>query len=290
MGVEVFFVISGFVIPYSLWQSRYRVQDFARYMVRRIVRLEPPYLASIVLVLVLWELSSRTPGFAGLPPDYGPSQLLLHLFYLIPLSSERWLNPVYWSLAYEFVFYVSMGLLFPLLFNRHVAWTAVAALSICAATGSALALLFLLGIVAMRFKSGVDTAWEAVTTAMVATVVSPFFMSPVVAAVSAATAAFIALCPFARLGAPLAALGAISYSLFLTHVPIGGRVVNLGMRFGDGTLYQFALSTVALMVSIVFAWLFYRLIERPALRASRTTSAYFGVSGTAEGVCCPGKS
>ena len=142
----------------------------------QIVRLEPPYLASIVLVLVLWELSSRTPGFAGLPPDYGPSQLLLHLFYLIPLSSERWLNPVYWSLAYEFVFYVSMGLLFPLLFNRHVAWTAVAALSICAATGSALALLFLLGIVAMRFKSGVDTAWEAVTTAMVATVVSPFFI------------------------------------------------------------------------------------------------------------------
>src|SRR5262245_20490222 len=31
----------------------------------------------------------------------------------------------------------------------------------------------------------------------------------------------------------LAFVGAISYSLFLIHVPIGGRVVNLGFRYAD---------------------------------------------------------
>src|SRR5262245_2564074 len=57
LGVEVFFVISGFVIPYSLYRARYRVRDFFMYLARRIVRLDPPYLAAIALVLALASLS-----------------------------------------------------------------------------------------------------------------------------------------------------------------------------------------------------------------------------------------
>jgi peptidoglycan/LPS O-acetylase OafA/YrhL len=48
LGVDVFFVISGFVIPYSLWGREYSLRQFPRYMIRRAVRLEPPYLASVV--------------------------------------------------------------------------------------------------------------------------------------------------------------------------------------------------------------------------------------------------
>ena len=38
LGVEVFFVISGFVIPYSFSQS-YRTKDFGRFMLKRMLRL-----------------------------------------------------------------------------------------------------------------------------------------------------------------------------------------------------------------------------------------------------------
>ena len=53
LGVEVFFVISGFVIPLSLakLQTRYTLRQFPQFMVRRVLRLEPPYLLSVVLVI-----------------------------------------------------------------------------------------------------------------------------------------------------------------------------------------------------------------------------------------------
>ncbi len=38
-GVDVFFVISGFIIPYSLHTSAYSIRDFGRFMVRRLIRL-----------------------------------------------------------------------------------------------------------------------------------------------------------------------------------------------------------------------------------------------------------
>ena len=41
LGVEAFFVISGFIIPYSLHRSGYTLRDFPNFMLRRIVRLEP---------------------------------------------------------------------------------------------------------------------------------------------------------------------------------------------------------------------------------------------------------
>jgi peptidoglycan/LPS O-acetylase OafA/YrhL len=37
-------------------------------------------------------------------------------------------------------------------------------------------------------------------------------------------------------------LGSVSYSLYLVHVPIGGRVINLAKRFGEGPLYELVIA------------------------------------------------
>ena len=63
LGVDVFFVISGFVIPLSLYDKGYSVRSFPNFLLRRLVRLEPPYLFSIALTLLLWHLSAMSPGF-----------------------------------------------------------------------------------------------------------------------------------------------------------------------------------------------------------------------------------
>jgi peptidoglycan/LPS O-acetylase OafA/YrhL len=63
--------------------------------------------------------------------------------------------------------------------------------------------------------------------------------------------------------------GAISYSLYLIHVPVGGRVINLGRRLGDGPLIEAASIVAALAVSILFAWIFARLVEMPSIRAAK---------------------
>lgn len=114
LGVEVFFVISGVIIPYSLstLDPAYRLSDFGRFILRRIIRIEIPYLASIAVVISLGFASAATPGFRGHAPHYDVGQVAAHAFYLIPLTGYSWLQPVYWTLMYEFVFYLFMGLAF----------------------------------------------------------------------------------------------------------------------------------------------------------------------------------
>jgi peptidoglycan/LPS O-acetylase OafA/YrhL len=115
LGVEAFFVISGFVIPYSLCLRSYRLSDSVDFFVRRLKRLEPPYLACIVFVVALQFLSSITPGFLGKPFAIGLPQLLAHFAYLNAILEYGWLNPVFWTLAIEFQFYIFMAFAFPLL-------------------------------------------------------------------------------------------------------------------------------------------------------------------------------
>jgi peptidoglycan/LPS O-acetylase OafA/YrhL len=71
------------------------------------------------------------------------------------------------------------------------------------------------------------------------------------------------------IGATLAGLGTISYSLYLVHVPIGGKVINLGERFVEGAVPELLLSGIALTISILPAVLFCWAIERPAIKLAR---------------------
>jgi peptidoglycan/LPS O-acetylase OafA/YrhL len=59
-------------------------------------------------------------------------------------------------------------------------------------------------------------------------------------------------------------LGAISYSLYLVHIPIGGRVINFGKRFLDSSSGHLLLSIAATVASIAAAYLLYRFVEKPA--------------------------
>jgi hypothetical protein len=57
--------------------------------------------------------------------------------------------------------------------------------------------------------------------------------------------------------------GKISYSLYLIHIPIGSRLLNLLGRYVNEP-YQVWLAIIfALSCTIFSAWLFYRLIEKP---------------------------
>ena len=69
--------------------------------------------------------------------------------------------------------------------------------------------------------------------------------------------------------APLLWFGSISYSLFLIHVPIGGRVVNLLSRWALTPTTQLFACLLALLVSVLVAQLFYAMIELPSHQWSR---------------------
>lgn len=286
LGVEVFFVISGFVIPYSIATvfRSYTLNDLPRYFLRRITRIEPPYVISILLVIVLAHLSYVVPGFQGQPPDYSLGQVASHFLYTVPLFGYTWILPVYWTLAYEFVFYLAMGLLFPYTLARGATpalWVVTVLLAVLALSGllNPVALLFIMGIALYSTLDPQDGAPRHVHVALIplAGFVMTYLGQGLGALVGMSTAAVIYLLRDRSLPAlparALAWLGGVSYSLYLLHVPIGGRVVNLGRRLVDGPWQELMLSLVALAVSLGAAALFWRLVELPSIRLGRRLSA-----------------
>lgn len=158
VGVYPFFVISGFVIPLSLSASGYRVTDYGRFLLKRIVRLDPPYIVSMVVSLVLaGYYASKT----GSPFPYSTPQILLHLGYLNVFSRYDWISPIYWTLAVEVQYYLLVGLAFPLLLKPLRFWLLIAPVCVAAAFalrnhGYVFQYLpyFLMGIAAFHYRRG----------------------------------------------------------------------------------------------------------------------------------------
>ncbi len=119
LGVEMFFVISGFVIPHALYRAQYQLPHYGRFLAKRIIRLDPPYLADICLVLALAYVVPLAPQFRGGPPMYSFAQLLGHLGYVNSLIGKPWVNPVFWTLGIEFQYYLLIGLIFPVLVSSN---------------------------------------------------------------------------------------------------------------------------------------------------------------------------
>lgn len=118
-GVEVFFVISGFVIVWSMINNAYHFINFKTFILKRLVRIEPPYIISAIFIVFLSWLSALAPGFQGKFVGFDLSLILMHLGYLVRFFGETWLNPVYWSLEIEFHFYFLIALLFPLIIHSN---------------------------------------------------------------------------------------------------------------------------------------------------------------------------
>jgi peptidoglycan/LPS O-acetylase OafA/YrhL len=110
VGVELFFVISGFVLamPFAAaYLAGGRPVRLGRYFLRRVTRLEPPYVLSMLLFFTLKVFAGRG-SFHQLLPHLGASLAYLH--------NEIYKEPsvisiVAWSLEVEVQFYILAPLL-----------------------------------------------------------------------------------------------------------------------------------------------------------------------------------
>jgi len=50
-GVQLFFVISGFVIPWSMYAAGFQLKNLFSFLFKRLARLEPPYVFSVLIAL-----------------------------------------------------------------------------------------------------------------------------------------------------------------------------------------------------------------------------------------------
>ena len=282
LGVEVFFVISGFVIPWAMMRERYGWNGYYRFLAKRVVRLHPPYVLAMVFVILLNRASALAAGFKGdVVPVFAWSTVQAFgrdFLYLSGWLRYPWVIVVSWSLAIEIQFYLLAGLALPFLPPRDSWRTALGMLSLCAVAffwpdprgvGHYLP-LFLLGwsvaLIGVSRTNG-GRLLPFATAAVGCWFILAATQGLLIAGVGGLAGLAIILGHQARTVRPLLWLGTISYSLYLVHVPIGGRVVNLGLRFSG--VSPLALALLATVVSLLSAWCFYRWVERPALGWSR---------------------
>ena len=108
-GVELFFVLSGFILALPFARRTFAdlpPPDLRAYYFRRVTRLEPPYLVSLILCFLLLV---RRSGEAW---THVPNLLASMLYgHSLVYGQGSIINPVTWSLEVEIQFYLLVPLL-----------------------------------------------------------------------------------------------------------------------------------------------------------------------------------
>jgi exopolysaccharide production protein ExoZ len=96
-GVDIFFVISGFIMFYVSFPTDQAAASPVSFLVKRITRIYPLYWFCMALTLGLWSIGL----FRSLQLD---ADVLVRSFFLFP--SEHVINIAVWTLNYEMYFYL----------------------------------------------------------------------------------------------------------------------------------------------------------------------------------------
>jgi peptidoglycan/LPS O-acetylase OafA/YrhL len=279
-GVDMFFVLSGFCIHLAAIRSR-TVPDYAW---RRLMRIFPPYWASLLLVGVVCVIRKMIFGVndrATWPSDF-MGWLATISAMVKPATDTPGVNWVYWILPFELAYYAVTAL--AVKWPRHfpLVVIAITIASVCFPGMKDRPGLFFIelwpiygvGVGLSLLVQGRRGMGTAVTLSCILAVC---YVSSLERTIAICLTAFsIALSHktkffYRRPVGIFGKLSAISYSLYLVHVPIGCWLL-LSWKRGEwetnpwlNFLYDFIVLQVCLVASVVF----YYLIEKPALFVGR---------------------
>ena len=296
LGVDLFFVISGFVM---VMVSRGRFQcraEAGRFLFNRFSRIYPTYWLYFFITLAIYLVQ---PGMVN--SGHGASNLWLS-FLLLP-SDQVLLVMVAWSLVFELWFYLVFALL--LLFReRHLPWLlGVWALVLLVFNGledwqtypplvqivlHPYALQFIAGAGASLFFFTRSSADLPAAAAFVLLAVAVGAGVPVIAAyglfeshglarmlvvgpVFACLVLALALLERRRLltvPKPLVLVGDMSYTVYLSHLLVLGVIGRVWQWLGNSpvSLMDNMIFTALMVVAVLcYGWVGYRAFEMPVL-------------------------
>jgi len=309
-GVDIFFVISGFIMVHTSADRFGRPDAWRTFLTRRIARIVPLYwlLTTALLVGALFA-----PRLLNVP--IGDWQHILASYFFVPsMRDGNEIRPVMalgWTLNLEMFFYLlfAIAMLFPL---RRGLVALGLTLSILALIGAIwrptqvqiafwtqpIILEFLFGcLLALVYRRGVripPVAAAALVTLGLAAMfrlpgVDDPALLPQVLRLGIPAALVVAGAALNRGGTPrfawpLAVLGDASYSLYLSH-PFALRPLrDIWVRLIGEALPLEIYLMVAIVVAACSAMLLYRLIERPMgmwfHRSPRSTTPAEPISST----------
>lgn len=321
IAVEIFFVLSGFVMATSHGRDFGNWHALPRYACRRVLRIYPLYLLLLAFNVFLWWVS----GF-----DLPNFHRMLEHVTLLPTTKDDVLA-VAWTLRHEVIFY---AVLFVALMSRYgivamIAWgIAIVLIAIRAETGwpaglqlptsmffqfalHPLNLGFVFGFLAAQF--GLRIRWSPVSCLIVGSVAlaaimhqlatysswgltfGPFWPSRVVLPTCCAFL-LLALVQIERSTSlpqrVCNVFGSLSYPLYLCHVPVFIALIYLLQRQNFvKPMSGSALFFIFMIIAVATAWLLYLCFDRPIQRwnarlfRGATSAGVVRSAGGTAGVC-----
>lgn len=292
-GVQIFFVISGFVIAHSLRNTVPSGRSISAFILRRQLRLDPAYWVTIAMALAFVAIG-RT-ALSDPQPLPSTRELVANVFYFHVLTRQRPILEVAWTLCIEIQFY----LVFILLLwgvhranGRNVDRVPTYAAPLVLLTGAASLILKIpqpgwFTVFWSYFAVGVLISWTirrkisffyplALLTAMAinAALVQglPMWIGTGTGFVILVVGAQGRLTEWAG-GAVLQYLGRISYSLYLVHQLFISVIHNFYRRLALSNGYIEILSlAVTVCVSIAVAHILHTIVEKPTMKLSHRVS------------------
>jgi peptidoglycan/LPS O-acetylase OafA/YrhL len=298
-GVDLFLVVSGFVLFLPIVQGWRPMEAYGRFMARRAWRIVPPYYVAFALsYLIYWGVPGIAKRMYGHGDDISLGNVLAHALMVNNLGPPQWqygVNYVLWTIPLEFQLYATFPLLAWVLARLGPVRAAGAALFLTVVArylvahlglpqGLAASVPGFLGV----FVAGMAAAAIATRHPNLAATPRRLLGLAALGALAAAVVAwptagsFLVSDAFFGLGfaalvlwlggrpraipAPAAWLGRISYSLYLLHAPLLAIWTMDFVTRGDGSILTYLRTlAVAVPAMIVISWVFHRFVERPFL-------------------------
>ncbi|KKW90549.1 acyltransferase family protein [Sphingobium chungbukense] len=301
-GVDIFFIISGFVMIYSVSRANATPSPYL-FMEKRLVRIAPMYWLMSVLMVIGLIIRPGIFNSAVLDTGHVIQSLLFipHFHPGIPQAIMPMLVPG-WTLTYEIYFY----LLFALFISSGsigrfvLPSTAIIVISVIAVhllPGEGAIARFLSNPIALEFVLGMAVGLAYLKGWLASRRIAPFaafaafalivFCSSVDSRLWTA-GAFSALLVYFAVSSSikvrpgmhllLQALGDSSYSLYLSHIFVIGMTTMIWKRVGitaANSSYLSATSYILLctILSVIIGFVVFRYVERPITGIARSLLA-----------------
>jgi exopolysaccharide production protein ExoZ len=304
VGVDIFFVISGFIMVY-LTRGCFGVPGVSRdFLIRRVIRVVPPYWLFTTLMIAAALLFGSDVHNATLTP----AQIVTSYGFVPWPRGDGKLNPILslgWTLNYEMLFYAAFTL--ALLAKRGLPLLAGAFVLMVIAgvwlPGQQFVLRFWCAPIILEFVAGMGLAvlylrgvrlpmWQALLSlglGVLLLLAMPALTGPATRAIRLGIPAFfICAGPMlmadrgepGRLGRALRLCGDASYALYLSHPFTINAFVLLARRAGLDAPWPVLFAAMA--GAIVAAIAIHRLVERPITDALQRWAGTKPLRGAAE--------
>ncbi len=298
-GVDLFFVISGFIITYVTERSLHTGRKQAAFLLRRFARIYPAYWAVVipmVLVLIWYAAGVNNPedfhpdilSSIFLLPQHEPSVLRVSwtlvyeiYFYLIASFVFRWQGrPRLYILAFWFVSIILVKLVHPSPFSNPYTDLCLSPLSLEFMAGAMLAYAFQNGSIYLSSPlAGSVTGMALIVAFLGGSSYGSFMSDPVRRLFFYGIPAFLVVWmvlqmerqgrwPWMKMIAPV---GDRSYSLYLLHLPFFALTFKIASGFlhPSTPVELFAISLFILFAITIPVEFYYQLIEKPSHHAAR---------------------